>query len=93
MKPADLERDEALLAQIDGLLELARLQVPGRRAAVPAKVVELVAQVRQRHLVDNPAVIGVDDGQGVRGLDAGALVQAGEVETSFCLSHMTKSFD
>ena len=49
-------------------------------AAVPAEVVELVADVRHRRLVDDPAVVGVDDGEEVRRVDAGALVQAGEVE-------------
>ena len=50
------------------------------RAAVPAEVVQLVADVRHRRLVDDAAVLGVDDGEEVGLLDAGALVQAGEVE-------------
>ena len=54
--------------------------VAGRAAAVPAEVVELVADVRHRQLVHDPAVLGVDDGEEVRRVDAGALVQAGEVE-------------
>ena len=54
--------------------------VAGRAAAVPAEVVELVADVRHRRLVDDPSVLGVDDGEEVRRLDAGALVQAGDVE-------------
>ena len=57
----------------------------GRAAAVPAEVVELVADVRHRGLVDDLAVeagfgIGVDHRNEVRSLDAGAPVQAGEVE-------------
>ena len=43
-------------------------------------MVELVADVRHRQLVDDPALLGVDDGEEVGRLDAGALVQAGEVE-------------
>ena len=41
---------------------------------------QLVADVRHRRLVDDPAVLGVDDRQEVRLLDPRALVQAGEVE-------------
>ena len=54
--------------------------VAGRAAAVPAEVVELVADVRHRRLVDDPAFLGVDDGEEVGRVDARALVQAGEVE-------------
>ena len=54
--------------------------VAGGAAAVPAEVVQLVADVRHRRLVDDPAVLGVDDGEEVGRVDAGALVQAGEVE-------------
>jgi hypothetical protein len=43
-------------------------------------VVELVACVRHRQLVDDPAVLGVDDGQEVRRVDPGALVQTDEIE-------------
>jgi hypothetical protein len=54
--------------------------VAGRRAAVPAEVVELVADVRHRQLVDDLALLGIDDGEEVWLVDACALVQAGEVE-------------
>jgi hypothetical protein len=54
--------------------------VAGRRAAVPAEVVELVADVRHRQLVDDLAALGVDDGEEVGLLDAGALVEARQVE-------------
>ena len=54
--------------------------VAGRRAAVPAEVVQLVAHVRHRRLVHDPALLGVDHGEEVGRLDPGALVQAGEVE-------------
>jgi hypothetical protein len=43
-------------------------------------VVQLVADVRHRQLVDDPALFGIDDGEEVRRLDARALVQAREVE-------------
>jgi hypothetical protein len=43
-------------------------------------VVQLVADVRHRQLVDDSAVLGVDDGEEVGLLDAGSLVQAHEVE-------------
>jgi hypothetical protein len=43
-------------------------------------VVQLVADVRHRQLVNDPAFFGVDDGEEVRLGDARALVQAGEVE-------------
>ena len=54
--------------------------VAGGRAAIPAEVVQLVADVRHRQLVDDPALLRVDDGEEVRLGDARALVQAGEVE-------------
>ena len=54
--------------------------VTRRAAAVPAEVVQLVAHVRHRRLVDDAAVLGVDDGEEVRRVDAGSLVQAGDVE-------------
>src|SRR5207247_1487006 len=54
--------------------------VAGGAAAVPAVVVELVAHVRHRRLVDDLAVLGVDDGEEVRRVDARPLVQAGDVE-------------
>ena len=54
--------------------------VARRAAPVPAEVVKLVADVRHRRLVDDLPVLGVDDGQKVRRVDARALVQAGEVE-------------
>jgi hypothetical protein len=54
--------------------------VTRRRAAVPAEVVQLVADVRQRHLVDHAPLLGVDDREEVGLLDTGALVQRGEVE-------------
>ena len=52
----------------------------GGGAAVPAEVVQLVADVRHRQLVDDPALVGVDDGEEVGRLDAGALVQADEIQ-------------
>ena len=54
--------------------------VAGRRAAVPAEVVELVADVRHRQLVHDSAVLGVDHGEEIRLVDAGPLVQAGEIQ-------------
>jgi hypothetical protein len=54
--------------------------VAGRAAAVPAEVVQLVADVRHRRLMDDPAVLGIDHGEEVRLVHAGALVQAGEIE-------------
>ena len=41
---------------------------------------QLVADVRHRRLVHDPAVLGIDDGEEVRLVHAGALVQAGEIE-------------
>ena len=46
-------------------------------------MVELVAGRRHRQLVDDAAVLGVDDGEEVRRVDTCALVQAGEVEELF----------
>jgi hypothetical protein len=43
-------------------------------------VVELVADVRHWRLVDDFAVLGVDDGQEVGCPDAGPFVEAREVE-------------
>jgi hypothetical protein len=43
-------------------------------------MVELVADVRHRQLVDDLAILGVDDGEEVGCLDTGALVQTGEIE-------------
>ena len=40
--------------------------VAGRAAAVPAEVMQLVADVRHRRLVHDPAVLGIDDGEEVR---------------------------
>jgi hypothetical protein len=54
--------------------------VAGGAAAVPAEVVQLVADVRHRRLVDDPAILGVDDGEEVRLVQAGALVQAGDIQ-------------
>ena len=54
--------------------------VAGRRAAVPAEVVQLVADVRHRRLVHDPSLLGVHDGEKVGRLDARAFVEAGEVE-------------
>jgi hypothetical protein len=48
--------------------------VAGRRAAVPAEVVQLVADVRHGRLVDHAAPFGVDDCEEVRLLDARPLV-------------------
>ena len=41
---------------------------------------QLVADVRHRCLVHDAAVLGLDHGEEVRLLDAGALVEAGEIE-------------
>ena len=54
--------------------------VTRRAAAVPAEVMELVADVRHRRLIDDPALFGVDHGEEVGCLDACAPVQASEVE-------------
>ena len=54
--------------------------VTRRAAAIPAEVMQLVADVGHRRLVDDAAVLGIDDGEEVGLVDAGALVQAGEVE-------------
>jgi hypothetical protein len=43
-------------------------------------VVELVAHVRHRQLVDDPAFLCVDDGEEVGRVDSGALVETGDVE-------------
>ena len=71
----DARRPEAGEDQVRAVGPVAR-----RAAPVPAEVVELVADVRHRRLVDDLPVLGVDDGQKVRRVDARALVQAGEVE-------------
>jgi hypothetical protein len=42
-------------------------------------VVKLVADVRHRQLVHNPALLCVNDREEVRRTDAGALMQAREV--------------
>jgi hypothetical protein len=54
--------------------------VAGRGATVPAEVVELVAGIRHRQLVDDPAVLRVDDGEEVGLLHASSLAQTYEVE-------------
>ena len=54
--------------------------VTRRAAAIPAEVMQLVADVGHRRLVHDAAVLGIDDGEEVGLVDAGALVQAGEVE-------------
>ena len=59
--------------------------VAGRRAAVPAEVVQLVADVRHRRLVDDLSVglrpgPRVDDGQEVGRVDAGAGPHRRDVE-------------
>ena len=54
--------------------------VAGGAAAVPAEVVQLVAAVRHRRLVQDPSLLGVHDGEEVGLVDARALVQAGEVQ-------------
>jgi ketopantoate reductase len=46
--------------------------VAGRAAAVPAEVMQLVAHVRHRKLVDDASLLGVDHGEEVGLLDAGA---------------------
>jgi hypothetical protein len=52
----------------------------GRAAAVPAEVVELVADVRHRRLVDDSSIFGVHDGEEVWCAYARSFVEAGEVE-------------
>src|SRR5687767_6335396 len=54
--------------------------VTGRATAVPPAMVQLVADVRHRRLVQDPPGFGVDDGEEVRSLDPRAFVEAGEVE-------------
>jgi hypothetical protein len=54
--------------------------VAGGAAAVPAEVVQLVADVRHRQPVDDPPVLGVDHREEVGLVHAGPAVQAGEVE-------------
>ena len=59
--------------------------VAGRAAAIPAVVMELVADVRHGQLVDDARVRvrarrRVDDGEIVGRLDARTLVEAGDVE-------------
>ena len=54
--------------------------VAGRAAAVPAVVVQLVADVGHRHPMHDPPLLGVHHRQEVRLLHARALVQAGDVQ-------------
>src|ERR687896_532420 len=54
--------------------------VAGRGAPVPAVVVELVADVGHRQLVDDPALLRVDDGEEIWCFDTGPLVEAREIE-------------
>ena len=54
--------------------------VARRAAAVPAEVMQLVADVRHRRLVDDPPVLGIDHGEEVRLVHARALVQARDVQ-------------
>jgi plastocyanin len=54
--------------------------VTGGAAAVPAEVMQLIADVRHRGLMYDPATLGIDHGEEVRLVHAGALVQAGEIE-------------
>jgi hypothetical protein len=49
-------------------------------------VVELVADVRHPRLVDDPAVLGIDDGNEVRLENTGTFVQARHVEKLLGLS-------
>jgi hypothetical protein len=71
----DPRRPEAGHDQMRAVGAVAR-----RRAAVPAEMMELVARVWHRQFVDDPAPVGLDDREEVRRVDAGALVQAGEIE-------------
>ena len=71
----DARRAEAGHDQVGAVGAVAR-----RRAAVPAEVVELVADVRHRQLVGDLAALGVDDGEEVGLLHARPPAQAGEVE-------------
>ena len=66
--------------------------VAGGRAAVPAEVVQLVADVRHWRLVHDPALLRVDHGEEVGCFDPGALVQAGEIEELFrrCLHRLLR---
>ena len=52
----------------------------GRATAVPAEVMQLIADARHRRLMHDPATLGIDDGKEVRLVHAGALMQAGEIE-------------
>ena len=54
--------------------------VTRRAAAIPAEVMQLVAHVGHRRLVHDPAVLGIDHGEEVGLVDAGPLVQAGEIQ-------------
>ena len=54
--------------------------VTRRAAPVPAEVMKLVARGRHWRLVDDPAIVGVDHGEKVWGVDPGSCVKAGEVE-------------
>ena len=54
--------------------------VARRAAAIPAEVMQLVADVGHRRLVHDPAVLGIDHGEEVGLVDAGPLVQAGEIQ-------------
>jgi hypothetical protein len=69
VEDVDAGRAEAGHDQMRAVGAVAR-----RAAAVPAEVMELVADVRHRRLVDDPSRLGVDDGEEVGLLDAGALV-------------------
>jgi hypothetical protein len=57
--------------------------VARRAAAVPAVVMQFVADVRHRRLVHDPAVFGIDNGDEVGGVHTCPLVQAGEVQELF----------
>ena len=71
----DPRRAESGHDQVRAIRPVAR-----RAAAVPAEVMQLVADVRHRRLVDDPAVLGIDHGEEVGRAHPGALVQAGQVE-------------
>ncbi len=75
LSDVDPRRAEAGHDQMRAIGPVAR-----RAAAIPAEVMQLVAHVRHRRLVHDPAVLGVDHGEEVGLVHAGALVQAGEIQ-------------
>ena len=71
----DARRAEARHHEMRAVGPVAR-----RAAAVPAEVVQLVAGVGHRRLVNDPPILGIDHGEEVGCPHAGALVHAGDVQ-------------